>query len=183
MNSTKEKEKKVFELMKKKFGYTNSIESPRFVKVIVSSGTGSMKDKDKIKLVENRLTKITGQKPSPCLAKKSIASFKVRQGDVVGYQVTLRGDRMFGFLDKFINIAMPRTKDFRGISKDNIDKMGNFTIGIKEHIIFPETSDEELKDVFGLSMTMVTTAKTKEEAIAFFEYLGFPFKKSVQKTK
>lgn len=183
MQSIKEKEKKVFELMKKEFGYTNSIEAPRFVKVIVTSGVGSTKDKEKIKLIENRLTKITGQKPSTCPAKKSVASFKVRQGDVVGYQVTLRGDRMFSFLFKLIDIAMPRTKDFRGISKDCLDEMGNITIGVKEHIVFPETLDEELKDVFGLSITIVTTAKSKKEAIKFFEYIGFPFKKTEQKTR
>ena len=180
MESIKEKEKKVFEIMKKEFGYTNSIEAPRFVKVIVSSGVGSVKDKDKIKLIGDRLSKITGQKPSVCPAKKSVASFKVRQGDVVGYQVTLRGDRMFSFLYKLISIAMPRSKDFRGIPRECLDEMGNITIGIKEHTVFPETLDEELKDIFGLSITMVTTAKSKEEAIKFFEYVGFPFKRSTK---
>lgn len=180
-NGIKEKEKKAFELMKKEFGYKNSIETPRFVKVIVSSGVGSIKDKDKIKLIENRLSKITGQKPSACSAKKSVASFKVRQGDVVGYQVTLRGDRMFSFLYRLVNIAMPRSKDFRGISRECLDEMGNITIGIKEHTIFPETLDEELKDIFGLSITIVTTAKSKEEAIKFFECTGFPFKKVSKK--
>ena len=149
----------------------------RILKVVVSSGVGSFKDKTKFKVVEDRLARITGQKPAPRGAKVSIASFKSRQGDVVGYQVTLRGSRMFDFLDRLVNLALPRTKDFRGISPDAVDEMGNYTLGIKEHNIFPETSDEELKDVFGLAVTIVTTAKSKEEALAFLTHLGFPFKK------
>lgn len=183
MQPIKEKQKKVFELMKKEFNYKNPIQAPHLVKIIASSGIGSLKDKDKIKLIADRLAKITGQKPSARQAKKSIASFKLRQGEVVGYQVTLRGDRMFSFFDRLVNISLPRTKDFRGISKENLDNMGNLTIGIKEHIVFPETSDEELRDVFGLSLTIVTTAKTKKEAVSFFEKVGFPFKKDEQKTK
>ena len=183
MQPIKEKQKKVFELMKKEFNYKNSIQAPHLVKIVVSSGVGSLKDKDKIKLIADRLAKITGQKPSARQAKKSIASFKLRQGDVVGYQVTLRGNRMFNFFDRLVNIALPRTKDFRGISKESLDNIGNLTIGIKEHIVFPETSDEELRDVFGLSLTIVTTAKTKKEAESFFEKVNFPFKKDEQKTK
>ena len=106
---------------------------------------------------------------------RSIASFKVRQGDPVGFQVTLHGTRMSDFLDRLINIALPRTKDFRGVPASAIDAMGNYTLGIREHIIFPETADEDLKDVFGFAVTVVTTAKTKDEAMAFFEHLGFPF--------
>jgi len=150
---------------------------PRILKVVVSTGVGSFKDKTKFKVVEDRLARITGQKPAPRGAKVSIASFKSRQGDIVGYQVTLRGSRMFDFLDRLVNLALPRTKDFRGISPDAVDEMGNYTLGIKEHNIFPETSDEELKDVFGLAVTIVTTAKSKEEVLAFLTYLGFPFKK------
>ena len=110
-------------------------------------------------------------------AKKSIAAFKVRQGDAVGYQVTLRGDRMINFLNKLLHIALPRTKDFRGISRKAIDDVGNITIGIPEHTIFPETSDEELKDVFGLGATIVTTSESRKAAEVFFEYLGVPFSK------
>ena len=150
---------------------------PRILKVVVSTGVGSFKDKTKFKVVEDRLARITGQKPAPRGAKVSIASFKSRQGDIVGYQVTLRGSRMFDFIDRLVNLALPRTKDFRGISPDAVDEMGNYTLGIKEHNIFPETSDEELKDVFGLAVTIVTTAKSKEEVLAFLTYLGFPFKK------
>ena len=124
--------------------------------------------------VLDRLAKITGQKPSLRSSKKSVASFKVRQGDPIGVSVTLRGARMYDFLDKLVHIALPRTRDFRGLKATAIDDMGNITIGIKENTIFPETSDEDLKDVFGLAITVVTTAKTKAEAEAFFRHLGFP---------
>ena len=150
---------------------------PRVMKVVISSGVGSFKDKNKFKVVEDRLARITGQKAAPRGAKISIATFKSRQGDIIGYQVTLRGKRMIDFLERLGHIALPRTKDFRGISPTAADEMGNYTLGIKEHTIFPETSDEELKDVFGLAITIVTTAKSKEEVIALLTHLGFPFKK------
>ncbi len=179
METTKQKLAKAYEVLKPKFGYKNSLSSPRLLKVVVSSGTGSkMKnDKNKNEFIAGRLGKITGQKPSPRQAKQSIASFKLRQGEVIGQMVTLRGERMYAFVDKLINIAFPRTKDFRGLESKGIDDVGNLTIGIKEHTIFPETGDEELKDVFSLAITFVTTAKNKEEAKAFFDYLGIPFKK------
>jgi large subunit ribosomal protein L5 len=158
-------------------GYKNSMQAPRILKVVVSSGVGSFKDKNKFKIVEDRLAKITAQKVVPRGAKVSVASFKSRQGDTVGYQVTLRGKRMYDFLEKLIHIALPRTKDFRGISPDAADEMGNYTLGIKEHTIFPGTSDEELKDVFGLAVTIVTTAKNKTEVIHLLSHLGFPLKK------
>jgi large subunit ribosomal protein L5 len=148
------------------------------MKVVVSSGIGSLKDKAKIALVADRLAKITGQKPAPRGAKQSVAAFKIRQGDVVGYQITLRSTHMHRFLDKLFNVALPRTKDFRGVSPKAIDAMGNMTLSIREHTIFPETSDEELKDVFGMAVTMVTTgSKSKEEAFAYFTYMGVPFAK------
>ncbi len=177
METLKTKINKGFETLKATQGYKNKMESPRILKVVISTGVGSIKDKNKIKVIEDRLMKITGQKAAPRGAKVSIANFKSREGDVVGYQVTLRGNRMYDFLDKLIHIALPRTKDFRGISANATDEMGNYTLGIKEHNIFPETADEELKDVFGLAITVVTTAKSKAEAQAFLEYLGFPFKK------
>lgn len=158
-------------------GYKNPMQAPRIMKVVVSVGVGSFKDKNKFKIVEDRLAKITGQKAAPRGAKVSIATFKSRTGDIVGYQVTLRGSRMYDFLERLINIALPRTKDFRGISPTAADEMGNYTLGIKEHTIFPETTDEELKDVFGLAVTIVTTAKSKEEVIKLMTHLGFPFKK------
>lgn len=178
MKTIKEKSSQAFDKMKQAFGYKNSLEAPRLLKVAISVGTGSFKDKKKIEVVLDRLKKIAGQKAATKGAKKSIASFKVREGDPVGVQVTLRGTRMLDFLDRFLNLALPRTKDFRGIDPKSVDEMGNLTIGVREHTIFPETTDEELKDVFGLAVTVVTTAKSQKEAKAFFELLGVPFKKA-----
>jgi large subunit ribosomal protein L5 len=180
----KEKQKKFFSEAKGDFTYKNVMQTPHLEKVVLNVGVGkASKDKKRLVLIIDRLTKISGQKPAPRKAKKSIAAFKVREGEVVGYQVTLRGDMMFGFLGKFIDIALPRTKDFRGLPLSSIDEMGNCTIGIKEHTIFPETSDEELRDVFGFSIAVVTTAQNKAEATAFFRFLGFPFKKEEEKKK
>jgi len=176
IKTTKELEKEAYDTLKPVFAYKNRLQAPRLVKVVVSTGTGKVKDKKKIEVIEDRLARITGQKSAPRGAKKSIASFKVRQGDVVGYQVTLRGARMYDFLDKFIHISLPRTRDFRGIDAKAIDILGNITIGIKESTIFPETADEDLKDVFGLAVTIVTTAKGKKEAEAFFRHIGVPLK-------
>ena len=175
--SVKELQNKAFEALKDKFHYKNVMQSPRLRKVVISVGVGSFKDKKKNEIVEDRLQKITGQKASARGAKKAIATYKTRLGDIVGYQVTLRGPRMLGFLDKFLNVSLPRTKDFRGTEQKSVDAVGNVTIGIKEHTIFPETTDEELKDIFGLAITIVSTSKSKEEATAFFEHLGLPFKK------
>lgn len=177
MENLKAKTNKTFEALKSERGYKNRMQAPRILKAVVSTGVGSFKDKSKFKVVEDRLARITGQKAAPRGAKISIATFKSRQGDVIGYQVTLRGKRMFDFLDRLVHIALPRTKDFRGISPDAADEMGNYTLGIKEHTIFPETADEELKDVFGLAVTIVTTAKSKDEVIALLSHLGFPFRK------
>lgn len=174
----KEKLSESFKHFKGTKDYKNPMEVPRILKVVINVGVGSIKDKKKVELVADRLAKITGQKPSARPAKISIASFKSREGDIVGYQVTLRGAKMFDFLDRFLNVALPRSKDFRGLSSTSLDEIGNLTIGIKEHTIFPETSDEDLKDVFGLAITIVTTARNKEEAKSFFDYLGFPFKKT-----
>lgn len=176
MANIKEKQKKVFEHLKEKFGYKNVMQSPRLVKIIVSTGIGSLKDKKKKELIENRLGRITGQKAAEKGAKKSIATFKVRQGDPVAFQTTIRGERMINFIEKLVHIALPRTKDFRGIKESAVDQSA-LNIGIKEHTIFPETSDEDIKDVFGLAVTIVTTAKNKAETRAFFEALGFPFAK------
>lgn len=178
MESVKTKQKNTFDTLKGTFGYTNKMQAPKLVKVVVSTGVGKTKaDKKKMELIENRLAKITGQKAAQRLAKKSIASFKVREGQLSGFQVTLRGAKMNDFVDRLLNIALPRTRDFRGIKRDAVDAVGNYSLGIKEHTIFPETSDEDIRDVFGLSITFVTTAKSKKECEAFLEYLGFPFKK------
>jgi large subunit ribosomal protein L5 len=179
METTKQKEQKAYEVMKAKFSYKNKLAAPRITKVVVSSatGTGMKKDQKRNEHVLGRIARITGQKPSLKGAKKSVASFKIRQGDPIGVMVTLRGAKMYAFLDKLLNIALPRTKDFRGIERKIVDNIGNATIGIKEHTIFPETADEDIRDVFGMAVTIATTAKTKDEATAFFELLGLPFKK------
>ncbi|MEA2701691.1 MAG: large subunit ribosomal protein [Candidatus Parcubacteria bacterium] len=176
MMITQQKQKEAFDTFKRAFGYKNAMAAPRLTKIVVSSGVGKAKDKKRNELVEARLARITGQKPSARPAKKSIAAFKSREGDIVGFQVTLRGARMYEFLDKLIHIALPRTRDFRGLPKTAVDDMGNYTIGIKENSIFPETSEEDLKDVFGLAITLVTTAKSREEAEAFLRHLGLPLK-------
>lgn len=175
--STKERINKASAELKKTLGVSNVMQLPRLQKVVVSIGTGSKTDKKKKELIENRLTKITGQKPSPRGAKKSVAGFKSREGDIIGYAVTLRGERMYGFLDKLLNVAFPRTRDFRGIESKAIDDMGNITISIKENTIFPETAEEDLRDVFGMAITLVTTAKDKKSALEFFNVVGLPFKK------
>lgn len=171
---TKQKQQTAYLALAETFGYTSPMQGPRVAKVIVSSGVGKKRDKKQVEFIADRLAKITGQKPAVRGARTSIAAFKVREGDTVGLQTTLRGARMFDFLDKLVHIALPRTRDFRGLSPKAIDAMGNFTIGIKENTIFPETSDEDLKDVFGFAVTVVTTAKTKPEAEAFLRHLGFP---------
>lgn len=175
--SVKTKYEKAKSELQKELGKANTMAVPKIVKVIVNSGTGKAKDKKKNELVSDRLAKIVGQKPAARGAKKSIASFKLREGEIVGYSSTLRGARMWGFLDKLINVAFPRTRDFKGFADTSIDGMGNLSIGIRENTIFPETSDEDLRDVFGMSVTIVTTAKNKKEAKALFETIGFPFKK------
>lgn len=169
--------KETFSAMKDVGGYKNPMQAPKIVKVVLNVGVGSVKDKKKKELIEDRLMKITGQKPSSRPAKISIANFKSRQGDIVGYQVTLRGGRMNDFLERFIRIALPRSKDFKGIPLTSLDEIGNMTIGIKEHTIFPETADEDLKDVFGMAITIVSTAHNRKEAEAFFRHIGIPFTK------
>ena len=169
--------KTAYKGLKDNFGYKNLHEAPAIEKVVISVGTGRIDDKAKIALIQDRLAKITGQKASPRPAKQSIASFKLRAGEIIGYQVTLRGARRDHFLDKLIHIALPQTRDFRGLKTSSIDEMGNYTLGIKDHTIFPETADEELKDVFGMSITIVTTAKTKAECEALLRHIGFPLKK------
>ena len=181
MELVHQKQQSAFKILQPTFGYKNVMQAPKVTKVVVSVGTGSFKDKKKSELVANRIALITGQRAALRSAKKSIASFKLRAGDPVGYQVTLRGKRMEDFLTRLIHIAFPRTKDFRGINPGSIDEMGNFSVGIREHTIFPETPDEELKDVFGLSVTIVTNAKTKEESLALLRHIGMPLKKVADK--
>jgi large subunit ribosomal protein L5 len=178
MNAKTSAQHATFNAMKTQLGYTNVMQAPRITKIVVSSGVGSFKDKKKFEIVIDRLRRITGQAPSQRGAKKSIANFKVRTGDTTGYQVTLRGARMQSFFDKLTHIVLPRVKDFRGIKTTSIDEMGNITLGIKEHTVFPETSDEDAKDVFGLAITIGTTAKNRKEAEAFLRHLGFPLREA-----
>jgi large subunit ribosomal protein L5 len=183
MISVKEKQNNAYTALKESLGMSNKMQAPRVEKVVISVGVGSVKDKNKIEVIQDRLQKITGQHAVSRVAKQSIASFKLREGQTVGYQITLRGPRMYDFLDRLLNNALPRTRDFRGVSRLSIDPMGNLTIGIKEHIIFPETADEEQKDIFGLAITIVTSAKDKKTAEKFFEHIGIPFKKTEEKKK
>jgi len=169
----------VYESLKGDFGYKNVNQAPTIEKVVISVGTGRIEDKQKIALIQDRLAKITGQKPAARPARLSIAAFKLREGDIVGYQVTLRGKRKNDFLNKLVHIALPQTRDFRGLKTSSIDEMGNYTLGIKDNTIFPETADEELKDVFGMSITMVTTAANKAEAEALLRHIGLPLQKAV----
>lgn len=172
-----------FDALKGAFGYVNANQAPTIEKVVVSVGTGRVDDKAKIALIQDRLAQITGQKAAARAARQSIASFKLREGDIVGYQVTLRGQRMKDFLNKLIHIAIPQTRDFRGLKTSSIDEMGNYTLGIKEHTIFPETADEDIRDVFGMSITIVTTAKSKAEAEALLRHIGLPLQKPTEETK
>lgn len=169
---------KTFTALKSELGYTNIMQTPKVLKVVISVGVGKTnKDKKRLELVQDRIARITGQAAAPRAAKKAIANFKSRTGDIVGYQVTLRGARMQSFLDKLIHIVFPRVKDFRGLKATAIDEMGNISIGLKEHTVFPETSDEDAKDVFGLAITIVTSAKDKKAAEAFLRHIGLPLQK------
>ena len=180
METTLTKIKSSFTALKGEFGYTNVMQAPKVEKIVVSIGTGRVQDKQKEAIIRDRLALITGQKPSPRPAKQSIASFKLREGEIIGYQITMRGARMQHFLEKLISIALPQTRDFRGLRTTSIDEMGNITLGIKEHTIFPECADEEIKDVFSLAITIVTTAKNKKEAEAFLRHIGLPLVAKVE---
>jgi large subunit ribosomal protein L5 len=170
--------KEIISLMKEKFGYRNNLSIPKIKKVVVNIGVGSvLRDEQVQQLVARDLMAITGQKAVATVAKRAISAFKVREGMVVGYKVTLRGKRMFDFIDRLINVVLPRTRDFRGLESKSVDRSGNLTIGIREHIIFPEISQEEIKKIFGLEVTINTNAKSREEALELFRLLGFPIKK------
>ncbi len=178
METTKTRLKSAHASLKDAFGYKNVMQTPTIEKVVVSVGTGRVQDKAKLALIQDRLATITGQKASPRPAKQSIASFKLREGDIIGYQVTLRGTRMIHLLDKLVHLALPRTRDFHGLKVSAIDAMGNYTMGIKEHTIFPECNDEEIKDVFSLAITIVTTTRDKKAAEALLRHIGLPLQKA-----
>ncbi|MEX1064288.1 MAG: 50S ribosomal protein L5 [Candidatus Paceibacterota bacterium] len=167
--------KEIIPAMQSKFGYKNVMAVPKLEKVVINVGTGRVAKEPKfVERVEEDLIKLSGQKPSIRKAKKSIAGFKLREGMDVGIAVTLRGKRMYDFIDRLISIALPRSRDFHGLNSKSFDKAGNLSIGIKEHNIFPEISYESLKDIFGLEVTVVTTAKSKEEGLELLKLFGFP---------
>jgi len=169
--------KEVIPKMKERFGYRNDLAVPRIIKVIVNTGFNpANKDDSAQKDIVNDLTAITGQRMVFCQSKISESGFKIRKGMIIGAKVTLRGQKMYDFLDRLVNIALPRCRDFRGLPEKNIDKGGNLNIGIKEHIVFPEISAESAKNIFGFEIAIATTAKTKEEGLELFKLLKFPIK-------
>jgi large subunit ribosomal protein L5 len=165
------------ELMKR-FNYDNIMAAPRLVKIVVNQGLGEAKEDSRIlEKAGKELAIITGQQPAQTRAKKSISNFKLRQGMPIGLRVTLRGDRMWIFAEKLLNIALPRIRDFRGINPNGFDGRGNYNLGLREQAIFPEITFDMVDTVRGMDIAVVTTAKTDEEAKAFLELLGFPFRK------
>lgn len=177
LNFEEQYKKKIIPALMKELNVKNVFALPKPQKIVVNVGLGrAIKDEKFLELVLRDLGLITGQKPKTTLAKKSIANFKTREGMIIGAMVTLRGPRMFDFLSRLINIALPRTRDFRGISFKSLDKKGNLTIGVKEHIVFPEISGEEVKNIFGFEISIVIKAKNQGEAVAFYKAIGFPIK-------
>lgn len=166
----------VISAMIKKFNYKNVNQVPKLVKITINSGLGDVKDNAKsIQLAQKELELIAGQKPVLTQAKKSVANFKIREGQNIGMKVTLRGVRMYEFFDKFISIALPRVRDFRGVSKKSFDGRGNYTMGVKEQLIFPEISYDQVEKTRGFDICITTTANTDEEARELLALLGMPF--------
>ena len=178
MNRLKEKfVKTIAPALQKQFGYASALQTPRIEKVVVNVGTGQPNDPKLLETAEETLIKITGQKPLRTQARKSISNFKIREGNVVGVRVTLRGKRMYDFLDKLISVSFPRVRDFQGVNRSGVDQFGNLSIGFTEHMAFPEIKADELEKIHGLEVTIVTSAKNREEGTALFEQLGIPFQK------
>ncbi len=162
----------------KKFSYKSVMQIPKLDKIVVNVGAGEAKDNAKaIDAISGDLMKITGQKPVVCKAKKSVANFKLREGMPIGVKVTLRGDRMYEFLDRLFNVALPRVRDFRGINPNYFDGRGNYNMGIREQLIFPEIDYDKVDKVRGMDICFVTTAKTDEEARELLSLMGAPFTK------
>ncbi|UZQ85523.1 50S ribosomal protein L5 [Thermoclostridium stercorarium] len=162
--------------LKEKFNYKNPMQIPKLVKIVINMGVGDVKDNPKaLESAVNELALISGQKPVVTKAKKSISNFKIRQGMNIGCKVTLRGNRMYEFADKLFNIALPRVRDFRGINPNSFDGRGNFSLGVKEQLIFPEIDIDKVEKIRGMDITFVTTAKTDEEAKELLALLGMPF--------
>lgn len=171
-------ENEVISALMEKFQYSNIMEVPKLEKVVINMGLGEARENPKLlEGAVKELEIIAGQKPVVTQAKKSIANFKLREGMNVGTKVTLRGERMYHFLDKLMNIALPRVRDFRGVSATSFDGRGNYALGIKEQLIFPEIEYDKVDSIKGLDIVIVTTAKTDEEAKAFLELMGMPFRK------
>ena len=171
-------EKEVVPFLMKKFGYKSVMQCPKLVKIVINTGLGDIKDNAKsIQMTENEIKMISGQQPILTKAKKSVANFKVREGQTVGIKVTLRGDRMYSFYDKFVSIALPRLRDFRGVSDKAFDGRGNYSVGLKEQLIFPEITYDQVEKIRGMDVCIVTTANTDEEARELLRALGMPFKK------
>lgn len=162
----------------KEFGYKNAMQVPKLAKVVVNMGLGEAVQKPQIiETAQREMALITGQKPVVTKARKSIANFKLREGMPIGCSVTLRKDQMYDFLDRLIGVALPRVKDFRGVSARAFDGKGNYSLGIKEHVIFPEIDYDKVDKIKGMNVTIVTTAKTDEEGKAMLRFLGMPFRK------
>ncbi|MCQ2546958.1 MAG: 50S ribosomal protein L5 [Clostridia bacterium] len=168
----------VFPALKEQFNYANVMQVPKLEKVTLNMGLGEAKENAKIlESAVSEIALITGQRPVVTKARKSIANFKVRQGMPVGAKVTLRGDNMYEFIDKLFNIALPRVRDFKGVSKNSFDGRGNYSMGIKEQLIFPEINYDKVETIKGMNIVFTTTANTDEEAKALLEKLGMPFEK------
>jgi len=162
--------------MKEQFGYTNEMQVPKLDKIVVNMGIGeAVNDSKKIQAAVKDLTAITGQKPAPTRARKSIAQFKLREGMVIGAKVTLRHERMYEFLDRLITIALPRVKDFRGLNGNSFDGRGNYAMGLKEHIVFPEINYDQIDQIWGMDIVVCTTARNDSEAKALLKEFQFPF--------
>ena len=160
----------------KKFGYKNVNQVPKLVKITINSGLGDVKDNAKsVQLAQEELKLISGQKPVLTQAKKSVANFKIREGQSVGMKVTLRGTRMYEFFDKLISVALPRVRDFRGVPSKSFDGRGNYAMGVKEQLIFPEISYDQVEKIRGFDICITTTANTDEEARELLSLLGMPF--------
>ncbi|MBO5332698.1 MAG: 50S ribosomal protein L5 [Clostridia bacterium] len=164
--------------LQKKFNYKSVMQIPKIDKVIINVGCGEAKDNAKVvDAIIGDLAKITGQKPVKCVAKKSVANFKLREGMTIGVKVTLRGDKMYEFIDRFFNLALPRVRDFRGINPNSFDGRGNYSMGVKEQLIFPEIDYDKIDKVRGMDICFVTTANTDEEARELLTLMGAPFAK------
>jgi len=170
--------KEITPALQKEFGYKNSQLVPRLEKVVLNVGFGHhSKEKEFMESVARGLTTLSGQKAVFTKAKKSISAFKIREGMTIGTKVTLRGDRMYDFVEKLVNIVFPRVRDFRGISEKAVDKTGNLTVGLREFVSFPEIHLEDVDNMFGLEVCLVTNAKNRAEGLELFRQIGFPFKK------